>query len=196
MLADGAIKCIRTRTMIEHEQQLQLQRFEREALLHLDALLKTANRIARPLLDADDVIQETYLRAWKHFDSFEAGTNCRAWLFRIMFNVIKAKCGVLSKRPETQIEDETAVADHPDNVVFFDPLKKVEEREVLKAVTRLPIEYREVLWLVVVEGFSYQETAGVLEVPIGTVMSRLHRARRDLRRLLITDQSTIRAAES
>lgn len=182
--------------MTKHEQQLQLQRFEREALLHLEALLKTANRIARPLLDAEDVVQETYLRAWKHFDSFEVGTNCRAWLFRIMFNVIKARSGVMAKRLETQIEDESEIENRPDNVVFFDPLKKIEEQEALKATTRLPVDHREVLWLVVVEEFSYRETAEILDVPIGTVMSRLHRARRDLRKLLITDQNTVRAAES
>lgn len=182
--------------MTKHEQQSDLQRFEREALLHLDALLKTANRIARPLLDAEDVVQETYLRAWKHFDSFEAGTNCRAWLFRIMFNVIKARGGVMAKRLETQIEDESEIEYRRDNVIFFDPLKKIEEQEALKAATRLPVDQREVLWLVVVEEFSYRETAEILDVPIGTVMSRLHRARRDLRKLLITNQNIVRAAES
>jgi RNA polymerase sigma-70 factor, ECF subfamily len=182
--------------MTRHEQQLRIERFEREALQHLEILLKTANRIAGPLLNAEDVVQETYLRAWKHFDSFESGTNCRAWLFRIMFNVIKARGGTLAKRPETHVEDEGAIENHPGNVVFFDPLKKVEEQEVLKAATRLPAGHREVLWLVVVEEFSYAETAEILEVPIGTVMSRLHRARRDLRKLLITAPNPVRAAES
>jgi RNA polymerase sigma factor (sigma-70 family) len=107
--------------MTRHEQQLRIERFEREALQHLDILLKTANRIAGPLLNAEDVVQETYLRAWKHFDSFESGTNCRAWLFRIMFNVIKARGGTLAKRPETHVEDEGAIENHPGNVVFFDP---------------------------------------------------------------------------
>jgi RNA polymerase sigma-70 factor, ECF subfamily len=182
--------------MTRHEQQLRIERFEREALQHLDILLKTANRIVGPLLNAEDVVQETYLRAWKHFDSFESGTNCRAWLFRIMFNVIKARGGTLAKRPETHVEDEDAIENHPSNVVFFDPLKKVEEQEVLKAATRLPAGHREVLWLIVVEEFSYAEAAEILEVPIGTVMSRLHRARRDLRKLLIAAPNPVRAAES
>ncbi len=156
---------------------------------HLDALLKTANRIARPLLDAEDVVQETYLRAWKHFDSFEKGTNCRAWLFRIMFNVIKARSGVQSKRLEIPMDEEVEMENRPGNVVFFDPLKRIEGREVLEAATRLSPDHREVLWLVVVEEFSYREASEILDMPVGTVMSRLHRARRELRKLLITDSA-------
>ncbi|MCI0389052.1 MAG: sigma-70 family RNA polymerase sigma factor [Acidobacteria bacterium] len=173
--------------MNKQERQSRLQNFEREAMSHLDALLKTASRIARPLLDAEDVVQETYLRAWKHFDSFEAGTNCRAWLFRIMFNVIKARSGVQSKRLEIPMEEEVEMENRPGNVVFFDPLKRIEGQEALSAATRLSLEHREVLWLVVVEEFSYREAAEILDTPVGTVMSRLHRARRELRKLLVTD---------
>ena len=162
---------------------------------HLDALLKTANRIARPLLDAEDVVQETYLRAWKHFDSFEAGTNCRAWLFRIMFNVIKARSGVQSKRLEIPMDEEVEMENRPSNVVFFDPLKRIEGREVLEAATRLSPDHREVLWLVTVEEFSYHEAAEILDTPVGTVMSRLHRARRELRKLLVTDSRVANGME-
>jgi RNA polymerase sigma-70 factor (ECF subfamily) len=175
--------------MNKQERLSRLQSFEREAMSHLDALLKTANRIARPLLDAEDVVQETYLRAWKHFDSFEAGTNCRAWLFRIMFNVIKARSGAAAKRLEIPVEDEIETESQPGNIVFFDPLKRIEGREVLEAATRLSPDHREVLWLVVVEEFSYREAAEILDTPVGTVMSRLHRARRELRKLLITDSA-------
>ncbi len=175
--------------MNKQERQSRLQSFEREAMSHLDALLKTANRIARPLLDAEDVVQETYLRAWKHFDSFEAGTNCRAWLFRIMFNVIKARSGTSAKRLEIAMEEECEMESLPGNVVFFDPLKRIEGREALEAATRLSPEHREVLWLVVVEEFSYREASEILDMPVGTVMSRLHRARRELRKLLITDRA-------
>ncbi len=177
--------------MNKQERLSRQQSFEREAMLHLDALLKAANRIARPRLDAEDVVQETYLRAWKHFDSFEAGTNCRAWLFRIMFNVIKARSGTLAKRIETPIGEEIELENRPSNVLFFDPLKKIEGQEALSAATRLSPEHREVLWLVVVEEFSYREVAEILEAPVGTVMSRLHRARRELRRLLITDSKVV-----
>jgi RNA polymerase sigma-70 factor (ECF subfamily) len=173
--------------MNKQERQSRLQSFEREALLHLDALLRAANRIARPLLDAEDIVQETYLRAWKHFDSFETGTNCRAWLFRIMFNVIKARSGTQAKRLEIPMEEESEIENRPGNVVFFDPLKRIEGQEVLSAATRLSPEHREVLWLVVVEEFSYREASEILDMPVGTVMSRLHRARRELRKLLMTD---------
>jgi RNA polymerase sigma-70 factor (ECF subfamily) len=175
--------------MNKQERALRIQSFEREALSHLDALLRTANRIARPRLDAEDVVQETYLRAWKHFDSFETGTNCRAWLFRIMFNVIKARSGTQAKRLEIPLEEESEIESRPANVVFFDPLKQIEGREILEAATRLSPDHREVLWLVVVEEFSYRETSEILDMPVGTVMSRLHRARRELRKLLITDQA-------
>ena len=174
--------------MNKQERLSRLQSFEREALLHLDALLRTATRIARPRLDAEDVVQETYLRAWKHFDSFETGTNCRAWLFRIMFNVIKARSGVQSKRLEIPMDEESEVESRPGNVVFFDPLKRIEGQEALSAATRLSPEHREVLWLVVVEEFSYREASEILDLPVGTVMSRLHRARRELRTLLMTER--------
>lgn len=181
--------------MNKQEQQLRLQNFEREAMSHLNALLRAATRIARPLLDAEDVVQETYLRAWKHFDSFETGTNCRAWLFRIMFNVIKARSGVLSKRLEIPMEEEVELENRPSNVIFFDPIKRIEGQEALSATTRLSPEYREVLWLVVVEEFSYREAAEILNAPVGTVMSRLHRARRELRRLLVTDSKVASGME-
>lgn len=174
--------------MNNQEKQSRLLCFEREALSHLDALLRAANRIARPRLDAEDVVQETYLRAWKHFDSFETGTNCRAWLFRIMFNVIKARSGAQSKRLEIPLEEESGIESHPGNVVFFDPLKRIEGQEALNAASRLSPEHREVLWLVVVEEFSYREAAEILALPVGTVMSRLHRARRELRTLLMTER--------
>jgi RNA polymerase sigma-70 factor (ECF subfamily) len=175
--------------MNEQERQSRLQSFEREALLHLDALLRTATCIARPLLNAEDVVQETYLRAWKHFDSFEKGTNCRAWLFRIMFNVIKARSGATAKRLEVPMEEESEMEGWPGTIVFFDPLKRVEGHEVLDAATRLSPEHREVLWLVLVEEFSYREASEILGMPVGTVMSRLHRARHELRKLLMTGRT-------
>jgi RNA polymerase sigma-70 factor (ECF subfamily) len=181
--------------MNEQERQSRLQSFEREALSHLDALLRTANRIARPLLDAEDVVQETYLRAWKHFGSFEMGTNCRAWLFRIMFNVIKVRSVAQAKRLEIPMEEKSEIESRSGNIVFFDPLKRIEGQETLKAATRLSPEHREVLWLVVVEEFSYREASEILDMPVGTVMSRLHRARRELRKLLITNSAVTRGME-
>jgi RNA polymerase sigma-70 factor (ECF subfamily) len=176
--------------MTRGELESRRRKFEREALIHIDALLKAAGRISGGSLDAQDIVQETYLRAWRYFNSFDAGSNCRGWLFRIMFNVINGRRGKLARLPESPLEEETGVDYERGNVVMFDPLKRIEGREVLEALNRISDEHRSVLWLVVVEGFAYREAAEILEVPIGTVMSRLHRARRELRKLLMTDRAT------
>jgi RNA polymerase sigma-70 factor, ECF subfamily len=172
-------------------KELQLQKFEHEAMTHLDALMRTATKLTHNRTDAEDIVQETYLRAWKYFASFEAGSNIRAWLFRIMFNVINFREGKKTKLAETSLEDEERSLEYErNNVIAFDPLKQIEGRELLEATKQLSEEYRAVLWLVVVEEFSYKEAAEILGVPIGTVMSRLHRARRDLRKLMLTDKAT------
>jgi len=170
--------------------ELRVQKFEGEALAHLDPLLKAAKRIAFHSGDAEDIVQETYLRAWKYFDSFEEGTNCRAWLFGIMFNVINAKRGKESRLPETPLEQNDILDSRVNNVVVFDPFRRLEGREVLEAANRLSEDHRAVLGLVVVEEFSYQEAATILDVPVGTVMSRLHRARRELRKRLAVTRAS------
>ena len=172
--------------LIESDSTLRIQQFESEALPHLDSLMRVAARLVGGLHHAEDVVQETYLRAWKYFGSFDSGSNCRAWLFRIMFNVINGKKGREAKRAEISLSDEESIDHHPSNVVAFDPIKQIEGREVLEAANQLIVEQRAVLWLIVVEEFSYKDAAEILDVPIGTVMSRLHRARRELRKLLVT----------
>src|SRR5215470_13395704 len=101
----------------------RLNKFEAEAMSHLDTLLKASRRILHNPHDAEDVVQDTYMRAWRYFDSFEAGTNCRAWLFRIMFNVINVRKGREARSAESPIEE---VIDKPnDKVVQMDPLKRI-----------------------------------------------------------------------
>jgi RNA polymerase sigma-70 factor (ECF subfamily) len=170
-------------------EQARLEEFEREALSHLDTLLRTAIRLERSRHNAEDAVQETYLRAWKYFDSFKSGTNCRAWLFRILFNVLNASRGKQAKSSEVHVESGDMSELTLDNVIVFDPLKKIEGDEMLDAVGRLSEEHRSVLWLVVVEEFSYREAAEILDVPAGTVMSRLHRARRELRKQVATQRA-------
>ena len=175
--------------MTKRRLKSRFAKFEREALSSLDGLLRAAKRIARGHQDAEDIVQETYLRAWKYFDSFDAGSNCRAWLFRIMVNVINAKKGKEAKMPEAPLENVENGTHQYDNVVTFDPLRQIEGREAIEAANRLSDEHRSVLWLVAVEEFSYREAAEILEVPIGTVMSRLHRARHELRKRLLVDRA-------
>jgi len=168
--------------------------FEREAICHLDTLLRAAARLVTPATEAEDIVQETYLRAWKHFGTFEMGTNCRAWLFRIMFNVIKSRAGRKSQMLTDQLGEMTEeTGKSSNNVISFDPLKTIEGHEMLEAVRLLKEDYRAVLWLIVVDEFSYQETAGILNIPVGTVMSRLHRARNGLRKLFLTSAHARRA---
>ncbi|HEU4386474.1 MAG TPA: sigma-70 family RNA polymerase sigma factor, partial [Blastocatellia bacterium] len=167
----------------------RLRKFQSEAISHIESLLRTAVRVLGRSQDAEDVVQETYLRAWRYFDSFETGSNCRAWLFRIMFNVIGVKRKKDSRVATAPLEEHEEAGTGSSNVVFLDPLKRIEGREVLDATTRLSEEHRSVLWLVVVEELTYKEVAEVLEVPIGTVMSRLHRARRELRKRLTTGRA-------
>lgn len=155
-------------------------------MAHLDALLGVASKLMRGRQDAEDIVQETYLRAWKYFASFDEGSNCRAWLFRIMFNVINLRAGKQAKLMESPLEDEDYRQYDQHKVFHFDPLRQLEGQELLEATKKLSAEHRSVLFLVIVEEFSYKEAADILAVPIGTVMSRLHRARRDLRKIMLT----------
>jgi RNA polymerase sigma-70 factor, ECF subfamily len=155
----------------------QREEFETQALAHLEALLRSAYRMCDSPEAAEDAVQETYLQAWKYWRSFQQGTNCRAWLFRILLNVIKKKA--LEKRILVPI-DEPEV----ENVIRFEPLDRVNEFEVLEVFDQLTAEHREVMLLVVVEEMSYKDAATALGVPMGTVMSRLSRARMQLRQRL------------
>lgn len=158
--------------------------FESEALEHLDVLVKSATRILRSVDEAQDVVQETYLRAWKHFGSYQPRGNCRGWLFRILFNVINDRRARPALRFEIPLADEKELERATTNVVSFDPLGKLNADRIRNAMGLLTEEHLSVLTLVVIEELSYRETASLLNLPIGTVMSRLHRARRELKRIL------------
>ncbi len=157
------------------------KRFEMEALPHLGALY----RMARQLVGAegaDDLVQETFLRAWKYFESFDSATNCRAWLFRILRNawISRWRKGHL-ELPLTDIESETIEPYYDWEAEF---LRHEFSASVKRALSDLPSEFRMTLLLADVEEFSYEEIARIMECPIGTVMSRLNRARRRLVRLI------------
>ncbi|HEX6548352.1 MAG TPA: sigma-70 family RNA polymerase sigma factor [Candidatus Dormibacteraeota bacterium] len=163
--------------------------FAEEAMSHLDTLYRGALRLTRNPDRAEDLVQDTYVRALRYQHSYQPGTNMKAWLFAIMRNLFwdRFKGG----RPEDlsldddssdfalydRIKDESAI---PEDQV----LDRLAAHEVVEAVEKLPPLHREVVLLVDVEGFSYKDAAEVLGVPIGTVMSRLHRARQQLQRTL------------
>jgi RNA polymerase sigma-70 factor (ECF subfamily) len=130
---------------------------------------------------AEDAVQETYLRAWRSFRTYQPETNCRAWLFRILLNVLKKAAGKKRRDPLATAED---VEVSSKVIPLFPNSEGGDRQDILAAVNRLTPEFRNVLWLVIVEGFSYKETAQMLDIPMGTVMSRLYRARRELRRWL------------
>ena len=155
--------------------------FEKEAIPHLEALLRTAIRMSGDRARAEDAVQDTYLRAWRSFRTYEPETNCRAWLFRILLNVLKKAAGKRRRDPLAEAED---VEVSHKVIPLFPNVEGGSRQDILAAVNRLAPEFRDVLWLVVVEGFPYRETAQMLDIPMGTVMSRLYRARRELRRWL------------
>jgi RNA polymerase sigma-70 factor, ECF subfamily len=161
------------------------------ALVHLDALYHVALRLTRNRAEAEDVVQETCLRAFRSFHRFNPGTNCRAWLFTILRNVflnrvrtrgrevLEAEMGGLG-----QVERTTADA-HVGGSPEEQLLQTVLHGDVDRALAALPLVFREAVMLVDIEGLSYREVAEVIGCPIGTVMSRLSRGRALLRRALV-----------
>ena len=162
-------------------------------LRHLDELYGTALRLTRNERDAEDLVQDTYLRAYHHFDQFRRGTNCRAWLFKILTNTFinnyrrKAKEREIFERAESGelgttffTRDAMVRFVHPERYVVLDGLSD----DVQRALDELPVDFRMVVVLADLQDFSYKEIARILDIPIGTVMSRLFRGRRLLRKRL------------
>ncbi len=172
----------------------EAQDFQQEALAHMDALYRYARRLTSSEGEAEDLLQETFLRAYRFWGRYEKGTNCKAWLFRIMrnLNINQAQAKGRKSQHESldEVEDwylynrlagyQTGADDNPEKI-FFKNNWSVQIRE---ALAQLPDEFRDPLLLCDVEGFSYQEIAEVLDIPIGTVRSRLNRARKKMQKLL------------
>lgn len=169
-------------------------RFEALVGEHLDGLFRTALRLTRNRSAAEDLVQEAMLRAWRSFHTFQAGSNIRAWLYRILVNAHYDRHRKDTREPEVIPEDvsdfylytnararaDLSEAGNPE-VQVLDRIMDAEVRDSLEA---LPLSFRTVLLLVDVEGFSYKEAAEILGIPVGTVMSRLSRARHGLQRKL------------
>lgn len=173
------------------KSQSAVPEFEDQALVHLNRVFQFAVRLTRNRTEAEDLVQETYLRAFKHFDQFDPGTNCRAWLFAILHNTFLNQVkrqgrevpGLTEEeleRAEAELADGAAVIENPEEEL----LRRVVDADLVAALGRLPFIFREAVLLADVEECSYKEIAWVCGVPIGTVMSRLSRGRRLLRREL------------
>ena len=159
--------------------------FEEEALPHIDALYNSALSLTHDPISADDLVQETYLKAWRFFDSFSPGTSCKAWLFKIMMNTYINQYRRRNRQPQTV--DFKEIEDHAESRIGLDmpPLDGSAQTvfnglfsdEVKSALESLPEYFLDVALLADIEQFTYQEIADILGVPIGTVRSRLSRAR-------------------
>lgn len=161
--------------------ETHLEEFERSALPHLSDLLRTALHLLRDRSRAEDAVQETCFQALRSFGRFTPGTNIRAWLFGILFNVVRHQRRKLSRfRLFGDSEEE------PQNTIAAPPAvpDRLTDQAILAALDRIPEQFRAIVLLVDVEEFAYKEAAEILGVPVGTVMSRLSRGRAALRREL------------
>lgn len=156
--------------------------FEAEAMKHIDDLFRTAKRLTMNQTDAEDLVQETFMQAWKSFDHYEVGTNCRAWLYKILFNKFDHQRRKKYTRAKyiQEADDLTFLS-----ASFVAPIPEhLTDTEVIAALNKLPEHYRSVVLLADVQEFDYKEVAQILDIPIGTVMSRLSRGRTQLKKSL------------
>jgi RNA polymerase sigma-70 factor (ECF subfamily) len=170
-------------------------RFTDLAMEHMPALYTAALRMTRNPADAEDLVQETFLKAYRSFDRFEEGTNLKAWLYRILTNTFINSYRAAKRRPEkADVEDVEDLylyrrlgdlgAGDAGRSAEDEVLEGITDDEVKAAIESLPETFRIAVLLADVEGFSYKEIAEITDVPIGTVMSRIHRGRRALQKAL------------
>lgn len=185
---------LKLRTHQKTDDNVTLAAFEATALIYVDDLFATALRYTKNERDAEDLVQETFLKAYTNFHRFQEGTNCRAWLFTILTNTFINR--FRRKKKEREIlggEDLRVIRQNFHNVEAADfyqnpekgVLNKTFSAEMKSALEGLPIEFRMVVVLADLNGFSYKEIAHILAVPVGTVMSRLFRGRKMMRKELV-----------
>ena len=169
--------------------------FADQAMPYMSALYAAALRMTRNPSDAEDLVQETYLKAYRAFGTFQQGTNLKAWLYRILTNTFINQYRAKKRRPDQvdldDVEDffifrrlgglEASAANRTAETEVLEALPDAEVKDALEAI---PEQFRMAVILADIEGFSYKEIAEILDIPIGTVMSRIHRGRRQLQKLL------------
>ena len=174
--------------------QKKLSEFEQVALVHIDSVYNVALRMTRNKSDAEDLVQETYLKAFRFFGKFQAGTNCKAWLLKILTNLFNNKYRQRIKEPPQvsydAVEEDFLYShllketlepnENPERLLF----SQIVEDDVKKVMDNLPQEFRMVVILSFIEDCSYKEIAEIMDTNIGTVKSRLHRGRTMLQKAL------------
>ncbi|MBB6118468.1 RNA polymerase sigma-70 factor (ECF subfamily) [Nocardiopsis algeriensis] len=182
-----------TSTAGETRDEEQVLDFAAAVTPFADQLYPTALRMTRNPADAEDLVQETFTKAFANFHQFRAGTNLRAWLYRILTNTFINGYRKKQREPRQETTDEikdwqlAAAEAHTSSGMRSaenEVLDRLPDSDIKQALARLPEEFQEVIYLVDIEGYAYKEVAERMGTPLGTVMSRLHRARRQLREML------------
>lgn len=178
-------------------------RFEQDAVPYMRRMYPAALRLTGDRYDAEDLIQETFARAYRKFDQFTPGTNLQAWLYCIMSRTFLGMCRTRSRRPAEVLgaDPEESAGDHAGLVpesrsAETQALDGVSDSSIMRALGELPLQFKTVIYLADVEGYQYSDIADMMGTPLGTVMSRIHRGRQMLRAKLRSSPAAVPSASS